>query len=148
MTKLGHLFLSVLALGAIFGAGISLLGCGDTKKYYISETAPVSTVTIVFLDPFEGSDREEITQVVNNIYYNIVNDYSVVNNVTVSVVIDINGGIKVNGNKFLCEPGDENECPGLYEAICEGLLGDNHPDKPKWKNKGKQLEDDHKRKNR
>lgn len=131
--------------GLLFG--LFALGCNESKRTYISGVAPVTTIVVTFLDPIPPNDRDEITEVVNNIYWNVLNDYSTTNttNYNVNVVLNIDGDVKMNGNKFLCEPGKDNECPGLYEAFCEAILGSNHPDKQRWKNRGQQIADEHRR---
>jgi hypothetical protein len=137
---------TVLLLLSNFG-----MGCGDTKRYYVSgapvttETCPVTTFTVIYMDNFSEQERQEFLDTIDAIFEAFLEDYpqAVTNNITYNITIVNNKvNIKINGNRILTWTGDSNEFPDLYEALCTCLLGEDHPDQPMWKNRGQQIAHD------
>lgn len=134
-------------------------GCSESNKSYetapistahISTIAPVTTFSLSFLDSLSAAQKQELFNSINLILQAFLQDYGHTINNTFNVVINIVNtevNITVKGNKYLVWCGNSNECPNLYEAICTQILGENHPDKHKWKNRCKQIEDDCKKLN-
>lgn len=140
----------MLGIIAILMVAVTNIGCNRSRKYEINDTAPVTTYNVIFVDNVNNNDQQEIIDAVAIIFSGFLADYQPVINNTVnnSTVYNINitlDQVQIvigNNNSVLTWSGDLNECPELYEALCKCLLGDDHPDKPKWKNRGKQLSDD------
>lgn len=141
--------LCVLLVGVLLSVWVS--GCGDTKKYYFNDTAPVTTqVVVVQLDPFTAAQIEQlndsIAQIVSALQADFdLPDINVVVNVTKNVV-----NVKFNGRAVLVCAGEDFELPGLYEAICRLKLPfrDDDPIWERVKNRCKQVTEDCRRKNR
>lgn len=130
-------------------AGLFALGCSDSKSSANTGTAPVTTISVVFVDSFSEKDRLELIASVKATFEALLKDYP--GNTTISYIVNIvnsNIVITINGNKFLIHCGTDNECPNLYEAFCLKRFGPNHPDRLKWKNRCKQIEDDCKKRNK
>lgn len=147
------MYRSILAIAVACFVGLISVGCNKSRKEYYQSTAPVTTYSVVFVDTFGDEDRIEIINSVAAIFSEMLADYPTTitnNNIEYHVTITNNiVNIRINGNKnFLSWCGDYNECPNLYEAFCRARFGDDHPDRPRWKNKGKQVEEDCKRKSR
>lgn len=139
----------LLALSLLIVIGAQVGGCNNSRKYstapITSDTAPTTTFNIVLIDHFTEEDRQEIIDSISIIFSGLLADYQpVVNNninYTVNITLD-KVEITINGNNILTWCGEDNECPELYEAFCRHLLGDDHPDRPRWKNRGRQLSED------
>lgn len=134
--------------------GFSVTGCSKSRKHYYSSEAPITTHTVVFIDNFTEEDKIEIINSVATIFSQMLEDYPPAVNNTTNIEYNITVtkneiDILIKGrDKFLSWCGPYNECPNLYEAFCRARFGEDHPDRPKWKNRGRQVEDDCRRNNR
>jgi hypothetical protein len=117
----------LLLLCATAAIAYFVAGCGPTKRkyYYTTETvssAPVVTYNITFVDNFTEEDRLELINSVAAIFSQAIAAIppTTVNNVTITITADKIGPIHHHSHhNVLTEAGDNNECPHLFEQLCE-----------------------------
>ena len=134
---------ALLVLGVFFGAA----GCNKSRRT-VNQVAPIATYTVVYIDTFSESDRLELQDSIATILSALkLERPSLTFNFTFNITkLHINNHPK--GNNILVNCGSDNECPELYERLCRLLLPDFDKDEPRHKNRGKQIEEDNKRRNR
>jgi hypothetical protein len=117
-------FLILVYLFCAF-CGIFVVGCNKTKRYYVTESvAPVTTVSVVFIDPVPLNQRDEMTTEVNNIFQTVLQDNSVTTTTIYEVNVVFEGDVKMNGNKILCSPGEHGGFPGLGDAFRNAIANE------------------------
>lgn len=123
--------LSCLALSI---TGLFALGCSDSRRNTTVGAAPVTTVSVVFIDNFSEQDRQEIVNSVLFAFRALLEDYPEIVGTPISYNINVVNStieITIKNNKFLVSCGPDNSCPGLYKAFCIKKFGPNHPDHSK-----------------
>lgn len=106
----------ILAAIVLAAIGITNLGCNKSKKEYVTSTAPVSTVTVVFVDEFDEQDRLELIQEITKLFELVLKDETNPTNYTVNVTnTEVN--VTAKGNSVLVWCGKNNECPDLPDTF-------------------------------
>jgi len=150
-------FATVLVICAALDAG-----CSESSKRYegapittapvTTNIAPITTITVTYWDSLTELQKQELLNTIKLLIQALLEDYpgtitiSILNNYIINI-INTEVIVTIKGNKFLVWCGQYNECPNLYEALCLKILGENHPNRHIWKNRGKQIENECKVKN-
>jgi len=145
--------LLILCLLSFIGA--ANLGCSRSKKIITRDTAPVNTYSVTYIDNTDSQNQDELEESIAIIISGLLADFPDINvnvtiNLTNTVIGDFNGKGHVNNNNILNYCGKFNECPGLYEKLYFCMLGEKkyHDNRDKCKNRGRQLEEDCKKKSK
>jgi hypothetical protein len=135
---------ALMVLGVFLGA----TGCNKSRRTTVNQVAPVATYSVVYVDTFSEGDRIELRDSIAAILSAIkLDNPSVMFNFTFNITkLHINNHPK--GRNILVTSGSYNECPELYDRLCQLLLPNYALDAAEHKAKGKQVEADNKRRNK
>lgn len=142
---MNKVLVSILAAAICFGF---FAGCSQSsRKIYPASTAAITTYSVSYVDSESTNDVDQLNDTIATIISALRADGITVvstNSPVVNITITNNIDIKVTGHSYVVvSSGDFNECPGLYEALCEYLLGPSYDlDRPRHEARGRQLASD------